>query len=195
MFYRKLLAIAALSLCLPYLTVAKAQEQAAELWQALQQGGKVIMMRHASVDRTMGESFLLDDSCFSEKNLDEFGIKQAKAIKTAFKQQHVKVGKVYASPHCRTKDTAELAFGQFEVNPILRLIRAIPDEQAAVNMTKVRQILSDYQQPENLVLVTHRPNVAEITNQRLGVAQMAIFEPLGDGLFDFLGVLSVPVEQ
>ncbi|QCU91058.1 histidine phosphatase family protein [Thiomicrorhabdus sediminis] len=185
--------IAALILFSPWSLSAQDTDNA-ELWQALQAGGKVVLMRHAHVDRSIGDSFIQDESCFTEKNLDELGKQQAQAINQAFAKHEIKVGQVFSSSYCRTKDTAELAFGTFQVNPILKLIRAIPVEQAKANMAEVRNLISDYQGGDNLIMVTHRPNIAEITNVRLDVAQMAVFEPLGDGLFDFLGVLAVPVE-
>lgn len=166
-----------------------------ELWQALEDGGKVIMMRHATVDQSIGESFVLDESCFTEKNLNEFGQQQAKSIYAAFQQHNIKVGQVLTSPYCRTKDTARLAFGHFEISPMLHLIRTIPDDKAAANLAEVRGILSQYQESDNLVLVTHRPNIADITNIRLKPAQMVVFEPLGEGLFDVLGTLDVPVKM
>lgn len=177
-------------LFLPFSTQASDEQS---LWEALQEGGKVIMMRHAVVDPDMGDSSILDASCFSEKNLADFGKQQAKSIMQAFEEHAIEVGKVWASPYCRTKETAKLAFGNYAVSELLHLVRTVPDEKAHASQTKIRQILSDYSESANMVMVTHRPNIAEITNQRLKPAQMVIFEPLGDGLFDVLGILEVPV--
>ncbi len=171
---------------------SQADDQQA-LWEALQDGGKVILMRHATVDSDIGDSFIRDESCFTEKNLNELGERQVKAINSAFKQRAIRIDKVWASPYCRTKDTAKLAFGKFEVSPLLKLIRAVPEQVGKEHQAQIRKILSSYQQEANMVMVTHRPNIADITNIRLEPAQMIVFEPLGDGLFDVLGVLEVPI--
>ena len=143
----------------------------------------------------MGESFVLDDSCFTEKNLSDFGKQQALAIHTEFQKRGIAIDQIWSSPYCRTKDTAELAFKRYEVSSLLHLIRTVPEKIAEENQNQIRKILSNYQNPANMVMVTHRPNIADIANIRLQPAQMIVFEPLGDGLFDVLGVLDIPVES
>ena len=177
------------------LPIASQANDLEELWQALKDGGKVIMLRHAVVDPDMGESFVLDDSCFTEKNLSDFGKQQALAIHTEFQKRGIAIDQIWSSPYCRTKDTAELAFKRYEVSSLLHLIRTVPEKIAEENQNQIRKILSNYQNPANMVMVTHRPNIADIANIRLQPAQMIVFEPLGDGLFDVLGVLDIPVES
>ena len=162
---------------------------ASNFWQALQAGGKVVLVRHAEIDRSFGDSFLLDDSCFSEKNLNELGRNQANAIHKQFKTHTIAIEQVLASPHCRTKDTAEIAFGDFKVEPLLRLTKALTVEQANENIKRVRQMIGNYQGKGNLILVTHRPNIGELALIRVEPAEMVILQPLGDGLFDVVARL------
>ena len=160
-------------------------------WKALKEGGKVVLVRHAEIDRSMGDSFLLDESCFSEKNLNELGKSQAKNIAKAFKAHAIKVQQVFSSPHCRTKETAELAFGEFQINPILRLTKALTDEKANANLEKTRALISSYDNQDNLVLVTHRPNIGELVHIRAEPAEMIVIQPLGDGLYDVITRLTL----
>jgi len=176
-----------------YQPAVKAQpESEVVFWQSLQAGGKVVLVRHAEIDRSFGDSFLLDDSCFSEKNLNDKGRQQAEAIAAQFKTHKISVQQVLASPHCRTKDTAELAFGSFEVEPLLRLSKALTTEQASQNLQQVRLKISEYQGQGNLVLVTHRPNIGELALIRVEPAEMVVLQPLGDGLYDVLARLKQP---
>ncbi|MDX1352361.1 MAG: histidine phosphatase family protein [Thiomicrorhabdus sp.] len=161
-------------------------EDATAFWQALKEGGKVVLVRHAEVDSSMGDSFLLDDSCFSEKNLNDFGRQQAKEIHKQFVQHKIQIDKVLASPHCRTKETAELAFGEFTVTPVLRLTKALTPEQANDNIAKTKKLIADFTKQGNLILVTHRPNIGEIVSIRVEPSEMVVIEPLGDGLFDVI---------
>ena len=155
-------------------------------WQALAQGGKVVLIQHALLDEAVGDPFSLDPSCFIERNLSEAGREQARSIGEAFRQQGIKIEAVWASPHCRTKDTAELAFGEFEVKAELRLIRALTEEQANANLRWSRQLIGNFNAEGNLILVTHRPNIGELIHQRVRPGTVAVVEPLGDGLFDLV---------
>lgn len=165
--------------------LAHAQEHQT-FWQALKEGGKVVLVRHAEIDRSFGDSFLLDESCFSEKNLNDLGKKQAKAIQAQFAAQNIKIHQVLSSPHCRTKETARLAFGEFKVEPLLRLTKALTVEQATANIAKTKTLIADYQGEGNLILVTHRPNIGELALIRVEPAEMVVLQPLGDGLFDIV---------
>lgn len=166
-----------------------------DFWAALQEGGKVVLIRHAQIDREFGDAFLLDSSCFSERNLNEDGKAQAKKIGEEFRAHDIQVDQVLASPHCRTRDTARLAFGEFEVMPELRLIRALPEEKAKANLQVTRQLISQFKGDGNLILVTHRPNIGELIYQRLQPGEMAVLEPLGsepgDTVFDLIARYSV----
>ena len=160
----------------------------AEFWQALQSGGKVVLVQHAKLDEAVGDPFSLDPSCFIERNLSAEGQHQAKAIGQAFRDHNINIDAVWASPHCRTKDTAELAFGTFEIKPVLRLIRALSEEQAKQNIAELKQLIGNYQGQGNLVLVTHRPNIGELIHQRVQPGYVAVVEPLGDSLYDLIAI-------
>lgn len=172
-------------LSLSLFSTAQAEEPAV-FWNALKEGGKVVLVRHAEIDRTFGDSFLLDDSCFSEKNLNEFGRKQAQAIRSQFAKHKININKVLVSPHCRTKETAELAFGTYSVEPILRLTKALTVEQANANIAKTKELIGGYNGKGNLILVTHRPNIGELALIRVEPSEMVVLQPLGEGLFDIV---------
>lgn len=157
-------------------------------WQALQNGGKVVLVQHAKLDEAVGDPFSLDPSCFIERNLSDEGRQQAQDIGQAFRAHQISIEAVWTSPHCRTKDTAELAFGQYEIKPELRLIRALTEDQAKLNINQLKKIIGNYQGQGNLVMVTHRPNISELIHQRVQPGYVAVIEPLGDGLFDLIAI-------
>ena len=164
-------------------------KQAEIFWQQLKQGGKVVLLRHAQVDKEFASPFTLDESCFSERNLNETGKQQAASIKQAFQKNNVTIEKVLSSPYCRTKETTELAFGSYKVEPNLHLTKAIPADQAALKIEQTRELIGNYQASSdsaNLVLVTHRPNILDLTNVNTQPADMVLLLPLGDGLFEVL---------
>lgn len=178
-------------IALLFATLFSVQTQANDdndFWQALQSGGKVVLVQHAKLDESVGDPFSLDPSCFIERNLSDEGRHQAQTIGQAFRDQQINIAAVWTSPHCRTKDTAKLAFGEYEIKPELRLIRALTEEQAKLNINQLKKIIGDYQGQGNLVLVTHRPNIAELIHQRVQPGYVAVIEPLGDGLFDLIAI-------
>ncbi|WP_321277473.1 histidine phosphatase family protein [Thiomicrorhabdus indica] len=158
----------------------------ATFWQSLQQGGKVVLLRHASIDREFGSPFVLDDSCFSERNLNDLGVQQAKQIGQLFKKHKIGIDAVYSSEHCRTKDTAENAFSVYQVSKALRLIKALPADEANKRLQETREWIGNFKSTKNLILVTHRPNILSLTNLNIEPAEMVLLDPLGDGLFEVI---------
>src|SRR5262249_16144973 len=56
-----------------------------QVWAALSQGGKVILLRHTHVDMREGIGRLAPGNCAEEVNLSPSGIEQAKRIGEAFR--------------------------------------------------------------------------------------------------------------
>ena len=85
-----------------------------DLWRALGAGGKVILMRHAPVERgpESGSSLLRDPSCRGERNLSSQGKRDAGVLGSRFRKHQIPVSKVMHSPFCRTTATAQIAFGE-----------------------------------------------------------------------------------
>ena len=59
-----------------------------ELWTALKEGGKIILMRHMPVDNT-GNALHRDASCKKERNLSEAGKEKAQVISKAFNKNNI----------------------------------------------------------------------------------------------------------
>ena len=87
-------------------TLANASE--IDLETRLQQGGHVLMMRHAYAPG-FGDppGFQLDD-CTTQRNLDTAGRAQASAIGDWLRRQGVQEAQVYSSLWCRNLETARL---------------------------------------------------------------------------------------
>ena len=79
-----------------------------QLWAALKQGGKVILLRHTHVDIREGIGRLAPGNCAEEVNLSSRGVEQAKHIGEAFRVHGIAVGEVLTSPYCRGIDTGNL---------------------------------------------------------------------------------------
>lgn len=135
----------------------------AEAARRLAGGGFVLMMRHAVTEPGTGDpaGFTLDD-CASQRNLSEAGRSQATAIGAALRSAGIRIDSVRASAWCRCRDTAELAFGRYEVWPALNSF--FEDRPAGVARTReVARFASALQAPANAMLVTHQVNITELS--------------------------------
>jgi virginiamycin B lyase len=143
------------------------------LVDALRRGGYVIYFRHAATDQTQTDSDL--SRCETQRNLDDRGRAEARAIGQAFKALNIPVGQVFSSSYCRTRDTAELAFGRAEV---VRDISGLPDSEREQRTAALRRLLSAPPQPgTNTVLVSHGFNITAAANITIAEGEAAIFAP------------------
>jgi broad specificity phosphatase PhoE len=129
----------------------------------LREGGLTLVMRHATADsKTDRQEFLR--SCALQRNLTEAGRDQARTVGEALRSLDVPVGDVRASPMCRTRETAELAFGQAQVDRSLVSPGVIGtlagDERRA---ERLRALVREPVAPgTNTVLVTHTGNIGAL---------------------------------
>jgi histidine phosphatase superfamily protein (branch 1) len=87
----------------------------------LRKGGYVLYMRHTSTDfsKDDAKSSSFED-CANQRPLTETGRDEARAVAANLKRLGIPVDRVYASPMCRTVETAMLAFGKAEKTPAAR---------------------------------------------------------------------------
>jgi phosphohistidine phosphatase SixA len=92
---------------------AAATAQGTSFLQTLRGGGNVIVFRHAITDRSHpDEARFRFDQCARQRNLSAAGRAQARAIGRDIRALGIPIGRVLASPYCRTRETARLAFGR-----------------------------------------------------------------------------------
>lgn len=166
-------------------------------WQALRDGGKVILMRHAAVEpgRGKGNPLLRDPGCAKERNLSSQGREEAAKIGEAFTRRSIRIGDVLASPYCRTMDTAKIAFGQGTPAEFLSLLEGLTPEDAAKNTAATAERIGAYSGSANLVMVSHEPNIAAISFDLLGTGEMLVLQPRGGSDFDVIGKIGAEGEE
>ncbi|MGQ0714541.1 MAG: hypothetical protein ACT4PJ_12540 [Gemmatimonadaceae bacterium] len=126
----------------------------ASLLAALRAGGLVLACRHAiTVDGARDES---STDRALQRNLSEEGRQQALAIGRAVRAARVGVCPVLASPMFRTRESAELAFGDTAV-AITRLLRGQPPLSELMPL-----FTNDPPEGQNRVLMTHQGTLYRI---------------------------------
>jgi phosphohistidine phosphatase SixA len=97
--------------------------------------------------------------------LSESGRVQAKNIGNFFRENQIKFNKVYSSEWCRCKETAEIAFGNFETKSFLN---SFFSQRFSKNKNKQIRDLSNFvnnlKDDSNLVFVTHYVLISEVLN-------------------------------
>jgi broad specificity phosphatase PhoE len=151
-----------------------------DIWTQLRQGGHVILLRHAEVDSDSQSTAPNEAAlgCAGQPNLNVKGIAQAKQLGQVMRKQRIPIGGVLASPLCRTRDTARIAFGAYRVWPHLEE-SALSDQ--AERIAAVSRVIGAHKGPENLVLVTHQPIIDALTLELVDWGTMVIVKPDGKG--------------
>ncbi len=136
-----------------------------KLINQLEEGGKLIFIRHAYAPGSGDpDNFNLND-CSTQRNLSKEGQRQAEYIGEFFRNNKVKIDKVLSSEWCRCKETAKIAFKNFSTNSFLN---SFYSSKFAKNRDKQVKALKEYikkfKSDKNLVLVTHYVLISEILN-------------------------------
>lgn len=180
-----------LALLLAMLSIFSATAQANDAtWQALQEGGLVILMRH-SFAPGIGDppSFELG-RCETQRNLSAQGQAQAEAAGRAFRERDIPIEAVYSSRWCRALDTAELmALGPVAPTPWLDSFFRGRGDQAAITQSAQEQVAA-WQGPGNLLLITHQVNITALIGGGVGSGELIVVRPT-DGELQVVGQLRI----
>ena len=171
-----------------------AADDAKDPWAALVKGGHVALIRHGNAPPGHGGAppgFRLDD-CKTQRNLDELGREQARALGEAFRSHGVRVDRVLSSPWCRCVETARL----MAVGPVESSWALVPDREPStpVRLVELKEIVSAWRGPGTLVLVTHALTVRPLVGFLPGQAEVVVLRP-GSGNWsgaDLVGRITAP---
>lgn len=164
-------------LLLGLLLPALASASEIDLATRLQQGGHVLLLRHAHAPG-FGDpvQFKLDD-CTTQRNLDASGRAQATAIGEWLRRQGVRDARIYSSQWCRSLDTAQL-LDLGPVSPLPALNSFYEREQE--RMSRLVALYAFFaRQPVDsplIILVTHFVNVQAIAGTGVGSGEGVLLQ-------------------
>lgn len=141
-------------------------------WQALENGG-IVLFRHALAPGTGDPANFTLGDCSTQRNLNDQGRADSRAIGQAFQDKGINVGRVLTSQWCRCVETAELAFPrQVEEEPVFNSF--FQNRSAGPEQTRAAQrILEQWSGDGALVVITHQVNITALTE---------IFPQSGEGI-------------
>ena len=158
------------------------------LLNQLEEGGKLIFIRHAYAPGGGDpDNFNLND-CSTQRNLNKEGRDQAKYIGEFFKKNKIKIDKVLSSEWCRCKETAKISFKNFSTNNFLN---SFYSSKFAKNKDKQIDALNDYllkfKSTKNLILVTHYVLISEVLNYGSSSGEIVV----SDKNFNIIGTIKI----
>ena len=158
------------------------------LLNQLEDGGKLIFIRHAYAPGGGDpDNFNLND-CSTQRNLNYEGREQAKYIGEFFKKNKIKIDKVLSSEWCRCKETARIAFKNFSTNNFLN---SFYSSKYAKNKDKQIKLLKNYvkkfESDKNLILITHYVLIFEVLNYAPSSGEIVV----SDKNFNMIGSMEI----
>ena len=151
----------------------------------LEEGGKLIFIRHAIAPGGGDPENFDINECGTQRNLDKNGKTQAIKIGNYLSRNKILIDKVISSEWCRCKETALLAFKKFETKSFLNSFYSSKfvknkDQQ----MKELKMYIKKWKSKKNLVLVTHFVVISEILDYNPSSGEIVIsdinFKKLGN---------------
>ena len=154
---------------------AAAADASLEAWAALAKGGHVALVRHGNAPPGHGgdpPGFKIDD-CATQRNMDERGRTQSRAVGEAFRQHGVRVDKVLSSPWCRCLETVRL----MALGPVESTMAVAASDRSPERLAALKQMVSAWHGPGTLVVVTHALTMQGLVGIMPGQAETVVIRP------------------
>ena len=154
----------------------------------LEDGEKLIFIRHAYAPGNGDpDGFNLND-CSTQRNLNKDGRKQAQRIGEFFIKNKIDIYKVLSSEWCRCEETAKIAFKNYSTNSFLNSFYSL---KFSKNKDKQIKALKNYiltlESKKNLVLVTHYVLISEVLNYGPSSGEIVV----SDKNFNIIGSVEI----
>ena len=168
------------------------------LLESLRKGGFNIYFRHAATDWSQNDQVSKADdwtSCDPGKmrQLSEAGRKTASTVGEAIRALQIPIGQVYASPYCRTVETARnMKLGPVEKTTDIMNMRVAEyfGGTSAIAARTQRRLSMRPQAKTNTVLVAHGNVLVTATDLYPQEAEAIVFRPEGNGNWTFMARIS-----
>ena len=163
-----------LFLLISFNTSLKANSEG-NLHKILNEGGKLIFIRHAYAQGGGDPDNFDISNCASQRNLNEEGIEQSKRIGNFFLEKNIMIDKILSSEWCRCKQTAKYAFKNYETKSFLN---SFFSQKFADNKDKqikeLKEYIKKWNGKSNLIFVTHYVVILETLNISVSSGEIVV---------------------
>ncbi len=167
--------------------------QADQLINNLKKGGYVIYFQHAKTNPMQRDTQPKNmENCETQRNLSTSGRAQAKSIGDVFTAMNIPVFRVYASPYCRTLNTAKIAFGDVTKTYDLKGIKYAERQESERRVNVLINMLSSIprEADKNTILVSHAENIEKATGYSLREGDALVVLPLEKDGFKVIALIT-----
>ena len=169
-----------------------------EILGLLRSGGYVIVVRHGAThtDQADTDPFNLDNVA-KQRQLNDKGRADARALGEVFKSAGVPIGRAYSSRFFRAVETARLIAGK---EPLTTLdiseggLVVSPNENNRRTKALRELAATAPDAGTNTLIVTHKPNILDAFGRdwfEIKEGEASIFKPTGDGKFSLVGRVAI----
>ena len=164
-------------LILSFIGLLIAPQVRAALADDLKDGQHVLLMRHADAPGYGDPAGYVIGQCQTQRNLGDYGKKQAKAIGSWLRGQSVSKAQIFSSPWCRCSDIAQLLdLGSVRMEASLGSF--FDDMSLEKKQTKeLEQLIKselDKQSKLPIILVTHHVNIRAFMGKNVSQGDMVL---------------------
>ena len=154
----------------------------------LEDGGKLIFIRHAYAPGNGDPSDFNLNDCSTQRNLNYQGREQAEYIGEFFRKNKIKIDRVLSSEWCRCKETAKIAFKNFSTNSFLNSFYSAKYAKNKDNQIKsLSEFVKRFKSDKNLVLITHYVLISEVFNYSPSSGEIVV----SDKNFNMIGNIEI----
>jgi phosphohistidine phosphatase SixA len=159
-------------------------------------GGHILMIRHALAPGTGDPANFRIGDCSTQRNLDDNGREQARAIGKWLRSKGLTSARVYSSQWCRCLETAEL----LEMGPVTELPALNSFYEMAQNrepnLKALRKFITEQSSDGALIiLVTHLVTISAIANEGVSSGEGVLLELKNDAPYEVVGRLNFGVSS
>lgn len=140
---------------------------------ALTQGGHVALIRHANAPGNWDPPGFKIDDCATQRNLDDAGRAQARALGEEFRRRKLKPRSILSSPWCRCLDTARL----LDLGAVESVLTVASSAKTPERLAALRKMIADWRGPGTLFVVTHALTVQGLVGELPGSAETVVVKP------------------
>ena len=171
--------------------IAGADSGHAEMIERMKSGGHILLIRHALAPGTGDPANFRIGDCSTQRNLDDRGRMQAKAIGDWLRSNGITSARVYSSQWCRCLETAKLLeMGSVAELPALNSFYEMTQDREP-NLKALRTFMA--QQPSDgvlIIMVTHFVTISAIANEAVSSGEGVLLELNEDAPYEVVGRLN-----
>ena len=171
--------------------MADVDSDRAEIIENMLAGGHILMIRHALAPGTGDPANFEIGDCSTQRNLDDRGRDQARAIGDWLRSKGITSARVYSSQWCRCLETAKLLqMGTVEELPALNSFYELTENREP-NLKALREFIAK-QPPDGklIIMVSHLVTISAIADEAVSSGEGVLMKISPTELYEVMGRLN-----